>query len=270
MTTETGTDVSAPKRGKGAFQIVALIAIIYVAARLKSDAASILLLFAMLLSGLSIIRPIPAYGVPTRGYGVAVFFSVLIGGLLAISIAATQNIEAELASLKSSDTAAYLTALKEKGDQERWLEELRVLAPDRYPAEKQRFDTEQANFAAKRAEEAEQQAWLKVMEAKNREREKAAATARAGQEEAHAREYGFHCLSTWDGSHPAIKDAVKSALRAPGSFEHVDTVAFPVSAGRNKIIMTYRAQNGFGGTNVERAVGSFDNTTCDARVEMIE
>lgn len=63
---------------------------------------------------------------------------------------------------------------------------------------------------------------------------------------------------------------MKSALRAPGSFEHVDTVTFPVSAGRNKIIMTYRAQNGFGGTNVERAVGSFDNTTCDARVEMIE
>lgn len=37
-----------------------------------------------------------------------------------------------------------------------------------------------------------------------------------------------------------------------------------------RFIMTYRAQNGFGGTNVERAVGSFDNTTCDARVEMIE
>lgn len=90
-------------------------------------------------------------------------------------------------------------------------------------------------------------------------------------EGAHERQYGFHCLSAWDGSHRAFKQAVRSALRAPDSFEHITTETYPVDArGQNTIVMSYRAQNGFGGMNVAQAIGAFSNTTCDARVEMIE
>lgn len=82
------------------------------------------------------------------------------------------------------------------------------------------------------------------------------------QQSAEDRQKGFHCLSAWDGSHPDIVREVKARLRDPGSFEHEATKVTPVKDGRHTLFMTYRARNGFGGMNVEEAVGSYDHVTC--------
>lgn len=73
---------------------------------------------------------------------------------------------------------------------------------------------------------------------------------------------GFHCLSGWDGSFKPAVDKVKEGLREPDSFEHVETRVTPVNNGEHTFIMTYRAKNGFGGTNVEKVIGTYSNTGC--------
>lgn len=75
---------------------------------------------------------------------------------------------------------------------------------------------------------------------------------------------GDSCLSGWDGSHPKLKNAIKASLRNPRSFEHVNTVRSPVDDnGTYGLIMTYRAENGFGGMNVEAIGVEVDAKTCD-------
>ncbi|MGE4430598.1 MAG: hypothetical protein AB7E05_07640 [Sphingobium sp.] len=75
---------------------------------------------------------------------------------------------------------------------------------------------------------------------------------------------GEHCLSGWDGSFPRLKEAVKRSLRNPRSFEHIDTVRSPVDKqGKFGLIMTYRAENGFGGMNVEVAGIEVEAKTCN-------
>lgn len=81
-----------------------------------------------------------------------------------------------------------------------------------------------------------------------------------------AREQGFHCLSSWDGSHRGVVDAVKAQLRDPRSFEHISTRISKVENGRHSLIMEYRARNGFGGMNVGTAVATVDHYTCTPTV----
>ena len=104
--------------------------------------------------------------------------------------------------------------------------------------------------------------------------EKATAVAEAAAkaaEEAKEKAYGFHCLSGWDGSHRGFVDGVKAQLNDPDSFEHDETRTWTVGPdGRNNVTMLFRAKNGFGGVIRGRAVGSFDNATCEALVEAIE
>jgi hypothetical protein len=116
--------------------------------------------------------------------------------------------------------------------------------------------------------------------AQERERQRAAeqaATAKAKtdkeaaaeREEAEERRKGFHCLSGWDGSNRSLVAAVKRQLRDPDSFEHDETRIAPVlpsSEGKHPISMRYRARNGFGGMNVETAVGYVDPRTCGAEL----
>lgn len=86
------------------------------------------------------------------------------------------------------------------------------------------------------------------------------------QRAARDREKGFHCLSAWDGSNASFVRQVKAGLRNPESFEHLDTLITPVNeeTGKHGISMTFRAENGFGGLNLGRAIGEVDPTTCDA------
>lgn len=57
----------------------------------------------------------------------------------------------------------------------------------------------------------------------------------------------FQCLSSWDGSHREFKRYVRQRVRNPRSFEHVETVVGDPAQGRQRIIMQFRAENGFGG-----------------------
>ena len=88
-------------------------------------------------------------------------------------------------------------------------------------------------------------------------------SAKTESEEAEEKIKGFHCLSSWDGSHTGLVSSVKNQLRNPSSFEHVSTRIGRVNdEGKHFVRMTYRAQNGFGGTNVESASGVISNSSC--------
>lgn len=85
------------------------------------------------------------------------------------------------------------------------------------------------------------------------------------------RERGFHCLSTWDGSHRGLALAIKEQLRDPGSFEHVSTRITPRDKDGNHVaIMEYRARNGFGGMNVAAASAMIRNSDCKATLLTVE
>jgi hypothetical protein len=72
-----------------------------------------------------------------------------------------------------------------------------------------------------------------------------------------------HCLG-WDDSVDRLEQAVKANLRNPRSFEHVTTSLGPVGQdGKFNAVMTYRAENGFGGMNVETVGAVVDANSCD-------
>ena len=60
-----------------------------------------------------------------------------------------------------------------------------------------------------------------------------------------------------------MQEAIKQNLRDPDSFEQVSTTITPVDKNEHHyILMTYRARNGFGGMNVEQAIGVVDHESC--------
>lgn len=102
-------------------------------------------------------------------------------------------------------------------------------------------------------------------------KEQAAREAARAAKKEREKAFGFHCLSLWDGSHVDFVREVKDNLNDPRSFEHDETRTWTVrSDGRNPIVMHFRAKNGFGGVVRSRAVGSFDNVTCDVELQSIE
>lgn len=111
--------------------------------------------------------------------------------------------------------------------------------------------------ASKRAKEA------KVAEDKRLADEKALANAKAAEE----RKSGFHCLSSWDGSHRALINALKDSLRDPDSFQHVETRITPTDAkGNHMLLMKYRAKNGFGGMNVGQLAAIVKDADCSFEI----
>ena len=76
---------------------------------------------------------------------------------------------------------------------------------------------------------------------------------------AEERRKGFHCLSSWDGSHDEFELLVKRRMNDPDSFEHVGTRVTPVQSetGRHGIIMEFRGKNAFGGVITNTAIGSY-------------
>lgn len=82
------------------------------------------------------------------------------------------------------------------------------------------------------------------------------------------RNRGFHCLSVWDGSNRDTVRQIKVGLRNPGSFEHVKTEIYGLdeTSGEHGAWMTYRAENGFGGMNVERIYARINHESCDAQL----
>lgn len=101
--------------------------------------------------------------------------------------------------------------------------------------------------------------------------ERAAEQARAAQDEAARRRAGFHCLSSWDGAHSDFKRAAKAQMRNPASFEHIETRITPVDQdGRHVAIMTYRAENGFGGMTIGTARASIKSSDCSFAILSLE
>lgn len=71
-------------------------------------------------------------------------------------------------------------------------------------------------------------------------------------------------FSTWDGSHPALVEKVKSAMNNPDSFEHVETRFGWLDDSKNSVgdkiavAMKYRGINAFGGVVTEEVVAHVD------------
>lgn len=83
------------------------------------------------------------------------------------------------------------------------------------------------------------------------------------------RRQGLHCLSPWDGTNASLVDAVKETLRSPASFERIETLVSPVNnEGLHRVVMKYRAQNGFGGMSVERAEALISHDTCKVVIRL--
>jgi hypothetical protein len=111
----------------------------------------------------------------------------------------------------------------------------------------------------------------RAITAKEKEVEQAAKAAEKAQEEKENHRKGFHCLSSWDGSHSAVKKYVEERMRDPDSFEHVETLISPVNdKGTHQLSMKYRAANGFGGLTVGSATATVDNESCQATITSME
>jgi hypothetical protein len=78
---------------------------------------------------------------------------------------------------------------------------------------------------------------------------------------------GFHCLSSYNGSHRGVVKYVKENLRDPDSYDHIETRITPISKeGEHVLVMKYRAKNGFGGMNVESVIATVKNDSCQATI----
>ena len=115
---------------------------------------------------------------------------------------------------------------------------------------------EKAKFAAEAQEKAEKEL---------------IAVAKKAEEDKENKRKGFHCLSSWDGSHTEVKAAVEKQMRDPDSFEHIETRITPVDKnGKHLLSMKYRAANGFGGMSIGQAEAIIDNGTCQAAITSIQ
>ena len=140
-----------------------------------------------------------------------------------------------------------------------------ISTAEEWDERKQAIEQEQ-----ERQEAARKEAEREAEEAAKREADRLAREAEA-QAEAEDRRKGFHCLSQWDGAHTEFKRFVKSQMRNPDSFEHIETRVTPVDEdGRHTLMMQYRAENGFGGMNVSSALGTYSNATCDFQLLSLE
>lgn len=133
--------------------------------------------------------------------------------------------------------------------------------------DKEAIDKAIADKAAKKL--AEQQKEEKRIATEKRIAEDRA--EREAKEVAENKRKGFHCLSGWDGSHRAVVKATKKQLRDPKSFEHAETMVWPVSVdGKHQFVMQYRAKNGFGGMTMGVVKGEYSNATCQATIRSID
>lgn len=93
-----------------------------------------------------------------------------------------------------------------------------------------------------------------------RDRAEEAKEQAAADEEARS---GLHCLSKWNGALPALVNVVEPTMRNPDSFEHIETRITPRdNDGNHNVLMSFRAENGFGGMNVESAFGLVRGSDC--------
>ena len=91
------------------------------------------------------------------------------------------------------------------------------------------------------------------------------------EEKAEERRKGFHCLSSYDGSHFDFKYEVQQSLNDPDSFEHVETRITPVLPnGSHLMEMDFRGRNAFGALVLNTAKARVWNDDCEAELFSIE
>ena len=88
---------------------------------------------------------------------------------------------------------------------------------------------------------------------------------------AQERAQGLHCLGG-SGVHVDFFTLVQSQLRDPDSMKmsQTRTNIGPVSGGKHRIVMEFRARNAMGGMERGDAIGGVDHETCKARLERID
>ena len=135
------------------------------------------------------------------------------------------------------------------------------------PEERAKHDAELEERRAERElQAAERELHAKERKAE-RDRRRAAQreqeAARRESQEALDKQRGFHCLSTWNGSHIRLVQAVKRQLDDPGSFKHDRTKVTPVDeAGRHRLVMRFRANNEYGALVLHDVEAVYRNRDC--------
>lgn len=87
-----------------------------------------------------------------------------------------------------------------------------------------------------------------------------------GEEAEEPRPWTERCFSAWDGSVADVVKRVKTQLRAPDTFDHVETryTTNPRADGTHGIRMDFSAKNALGVPLRHTAVASVDPATCQA------
>ena len=70
------------------------------------------------------------------------------------------------------------------------------------------------------------------------------------------------CLS-WQGELKDLNRMVRDSLHNPDSFEHVSTEFIVPTAERHNVLLTFRAENGFGATRAARVTASMIPESCE-------
>ncbi len=81
--------------------------------------------------------------------------------------------------------------------------------------------------------------------------------------EAEEKRKGYHCFSSWDGSHAELEKSVKRHMNDPKSYDHIETRITPADQnGMHVVIMEFSGKNAFGGTIRNLAQATMRNSDC--------
>jgi len=133
------------KKGKQKFVGIIVWGILIVLAitlpQIDYQVAGVVAILIGVVGLVALFKPLKRVGLDKRGKA---FFLVAISLVMIIGSAQVFRADQDqiLAGLKETDTAQYLIKLKEFRGEEVWLEELKVLAPDKYDLEQARITTE--------------------------------------------------------------------------------------------------------------------------------
>lgn len=186
-----------------------------------------------------------------------------LGVLIAVGTVMTNREEARLMALRDSDPEAYERETQAEVDALEAL--LRDIPATDYPTNIEHYE----RLVVLRPDEARYQAKVNHYRQKWADHRADAARREAEAEAARTaeeRRKGFHCLSKWDGSHTGVVTYLKERLHDRDSFEHVETRITPEADGQHRLMMTYRAKNGFGALRLSGLVATVDHETCRATI----
>ncbi|MEM9705108.1 MAG: hypothetical protein AAF850_03415 [Pseudomonadota bacterium] len=183
------------------------------------------------LGAIAVFKPMPRLNLGQRASAISLLYVCAIGAACGFAV----KTEAELLMLKSQDPDAYLAYLKDFSD-DKYDDALKELRPEQYQALIK-------SRVAQREQTARQKSFVKSDEKQAAE-----------------------CISSWDGSLPALKSLVKRNLRNPKSFKHIETGYTVGNDGHSVVGMRYRAENGFGGMTVGNVVARMRNDNCSFEV----